>query len=197
MVQTALTRFPFYPAHAGGAFLLPCIRHGAGLLLCPYAIQPNTSVYSAFLYRQCNYTAHATKQRTGLHSGFSYDCTRSTVHDTSTTQADIMPPVPRWALHRSAQPSIIIRYIRGQTMPARRGQLLPCVDRWQVPHPAYLLRGQRLHLYRVNPAACDLAPGQPVALHPAGQSSSRGAAGGAEPLTATAAFLFGLSPDSQ
>lgn len=102
------------------------------------------------------------------------------------------------AQHR---PPIIIMYIRGcsipQTMPARRGQLLPCVDRWQVPHPAYLLRGQRLHLYRVNPAACDLAPGQPVALHPAGQSSSRGAAGGAEPLTATAAFLFGLSPDSQ
>nr|DAF66876.1 MAG TPA: hypothetical protein [Bacteriophage sp.] len=33
-------------------------------------------------------------------------------------------------------------------------------------------------------------------LHPAGQSSSRGAAGGAEPLAATAAALFGLSPDS-
>ena len=34
-------------------------------------------------------------------------------------------------------------------------------------------------------------------LHPAGQSSGRGAAGGAEPLTATAVSLFGLSPDSQ
>lgn len=42
-------------------------------------------------------------------------------------------------------------------MPARRGQLLPCVDRWQVLH---LLRGQRLHLHRVSPAACNLAPGQ-------------------------------------
>lgn len=56
----------------------------------------------------------------------------------------------------------------------------------------------------VSPAACDLAPasgqgapGQPGTLHPAGQSSDRGAAGGAEPLTATAASLFGLSPDSQ
>ena len=29
-------------------------------------------------------------------------------------------------------PPIIIRYIRWQTMPARRGQLLPCMDRWQV-----------------------------------------------------------------
>lgn len=33
-------------------------------------------------------------------------------------------------------------------------------------------------------------------LHPEGQSSSLGAAGGAEPLTATAVSLFGLSPDS-
>ena len=47
-----------------------------------------------------------------------------------------------------------------------------------------------------SPAACNLAPGQPVALHPAGQSSSRGAAGGAEPLAALAVSLFGLSPDS-
>lgn len=39
--------------------------------------------------------------------------------------------------------------------------------------------------------------GQPSALHPAGQSGSRGTAGGAEPLAALAAALFGLSPDSQ
>ena len=40
------------------------------------------------------------------------------------------------------------------------------------------------------------APGQPGTLHPAVQSSSRDAAGGAEPLAATAVSLFGLSPDS-
>lgn len=40
------------------------------------------------------------------------------------------------------------------------------------------------------------APGQPVTLYPAGQSSSKGVAGGAEPLAATAVSLFGLSPDS-
>lgn len=79
-------------------------------------------------------------------------------------------------------------------MQARRVLLLSCMDRWQVLDPANLLRGQRLNLYRVSPAACDLAPvsgqgapGQPVTLYPAG---------GAEPLTATAAALFGLSPDS-
>ena len=100
---------------------------------------------------------------------------------------------------------------RSQTMQARRGLRLPPVDRWQVLHPAHLLRGQRLHLYRVSPAGSrcfprpateDLAPvsgqGAPAGtLCPAGQSSSRSAAGGAEPLTALAASLFGLSPDIQ
>ena len=95
---------------------------------------------------------------------------------------------------------------RSQTMQARRGLRLPPVDRWQVLRPAHLLRGQRLHLYRVSPAgsrcfprpaACNLAPGQPGTLHPAGQSRSMGDAGGAELLTAVAVSLFGLSPDSQ
>lgn len=68
-------------------------------------------------------------------------------------------------------------------------------------NPAHLLRGQRLHLHRVSPAACNLAPvssqGAPAGtLHPAEQSSGKGAAGGAEPLTAVAVSLFGLSPDS-
>lgn len=30
------------------------------------------------------------------------------------------------------RPPIIIRYIKGQTMPAAAGQLLPCADLWQV-----------------------------------------------------------------
>nr|DAQ54781.1 MAG TPA: hypothetical protein [Caudoviricetes sp.] len=64
--------------------------------------------------------------------------------------------------------------------------------RWQVLHPAHLLRGQRLHLYKVSPAACNLEPSTRRSSPVAG-----GAAGGAEPLTATAVSLFGLSPDSQ
>lgn len=82
---------------------------------------------------QCNYTANAPKQRTGLYSGFSCDCTHSATHDTRPTQADIIPLAPHWraytrpgalnlytgyhchagTLHRPAQPPIIIRYIRG------------------------------------------------------------------------------------
>lgn len=85
----------------------------------------------------------------------------------------------------------------------RRGQLLPCADRWQVLHPAHLLRGQRLHLCRVSPAgsrcftrpaAGGLAPGQRSGR---GSPAAGSAAGGAEPLAASAASLFGLSPDSQ
>ena len=71
--------------------------------------------------------------------------------------------------------------------------------------------GQHLHLYRVSPAgsrcfsrpaAGGLAPGQRSGrggLAPStrrGSPATGGAAGGAEQLAATAAFLFGLSPDS-
>lgn len=97
---------------------------------------------------------------------------------------------------------------RPQTMPARLGQLLPSADRWQVLHPAHLLRGQRLNLYRVSPAAVSAFPtpggwrsgtGSAVRAHRLAQStrrvnpatrSRRGTTSGA------AASLFGLSPDS-
>lgn len=45
-----------------------------------------------------------------------------------------------------------------KTMPARLNQLLSSVDRWQVLHPAHLLTGQRLRLYRVSPAAVSMLP---------------------------------------
>lgn len=80
-----------------------------------------------------------------------------------------------------------------QTMQARRGQPLPSANRWQVMHTAHLLRRQRLHLYRVSPAACDLAPvsgqgapGLSGTIHPAGLST----VARPEPLAALAAALF-------
>lgn len=66
-------------------------------------------------------------------------------------------------------------------MPARRGPDVSHVQRLAIWH-------------RVNSQG---VPGQSGTIHPARQSSSRDAAGGAEPLTATAVSLFGLSPDSQ
>lgn len=183
----------------------------------------NTAPYKRLkrvLCRQCSfYTAHAIKQHAGLYRRFSRNLYRSDAADTRPTQADIIPPAPRWSVsqHRSTSSAyqdtnappgrctgqhshpIIIRYIKGQrcapvmdpcqTVQHRPcqpggGQLLPSADRWQVLRPAHLLRGQ---------------PGglQSGTLHPAGQSSGKGAAGGAALLAATAASLFGLSPDSQ
>ena len=74
---------------------------------------------------QCNYTAHATKQSTGLYSGFSDDYTRSTDHDTMPTKAAIIPPAPRWRVH--TRPDTLNRY---QIPPPRR-------DAVQVSAAAY------------------------------------------------------------
>lgn len=62
---------------------------------------------------------------------------------------------------------------------------------------AHLLRGQRLHLHRVNPAAVSI-PSAPGGLRSSTGPARRGspAACGAESLAATAVSLFGLSPDS-
>lgn len=103
-------------------------------------------------------------------------------------------------------PPIIIRYIRGQTMPATAGQLLPCADCWQVLthcqqyRPGAPVEGSASPPVQGQPGGVSMLPTpgglQSGALHPAEQSSGRGAAGGAEPLVASATSLFGLSPDS-
>ena len=181
---------------AGLFFCLASTRCRAFILPCC-----NTAPYKRLqrvLHRQCSYTANAAKQCTELCRGFSGDCARSTVHNTRPTQAAIIPHAPRWSVsqrppahtryHRHAgrctgqhRPPIIIRYIRGaQTMPARRGLDVSHVQRLAIWH-------------RVNSQG---VPGQSGTIHPARQSSSRDAAGGAEPLAACAAALFGLSPDS-
>lgn len=164
-----------------GLFFCLASAEGAGLLFCPFAIHPHTSVYSGFLYHPWLYTANAVKPRTGLCRRFSCDLSHSTAADTRQTQAAIIPPAPRWSththrnaphryqippkrwtLHRSAQPPYYNKVYKSA----------------EVQHTAD----------HASPAACNLAP-----------STRRGspAASGAEPLTATAVSLFGLSPDSQ
>lgn len=119
-------------------------------------------------------------------------------------------PPPRRTLYRSAQPPYYNKvYIRvqgcallwiharqcsiAQTMPARRGQLLPCADRWQV-----LTACQQ---YRPGaPAEGSASPpvqGQPGGLLPGidGQRADP-TAGGRNHWRLAAAALFGLSPDS-
>ena len=149
---------------------MPCIDTVQGLLFLPCNNTATHKRSQRVLPCPCNYTAHAAKQHTRLYSGFSCDCTRSTARDTRPTQAAIIPPAPRWrGIHTPgrAQPipdttathgrcagqhsrPIIIMYIRVQR-PRKPGGV-------SSTDPAQLLRGQRLHLYRVSPAACNLAP---------------------------------------
>lgn len=196
-----------------GLFFCIASAEGAGLLFCPAAIRPHASVYSGFLYHPCSYTDHAAKQRTGLYRGFSDDCTRSTARKYQTNTSGYnavcatleritapqhlqrIPDTRRNAGRYTGQHSrpIIIRYIRAY----------PCYG--SMPDSAAYYRpykpggGQRLHLYRVSPAAsqylprpaaCDLAPGKPGALHPAGQSSSRGSSAAARNHWRLPPYLF-------
>lgn len=85
------------------------------------------------------------------------------------------PPAPRWSVSQRRNASTDTRYHR------------QALTRCQQYRPGSPAKG----------SASPPVQGQPGTLHPAGQSSSRGTAGGAEPLTATAVSLFGLSPDSQ
>lgn len=116
-----------------------------------------------------NYTAHATKQRTGLYSGFSCDYARSTAHDTRPTQAAIIPPAPRWSvsqrrntsstyqiptshrtLYGSAQPPYYNKVYEGApcygSMPARRGLDTSHARRLVIWH------WSAVRAYRVSPA---------------------------------------------
>lgn len=134
----------------------------------------------------CNYTANATKQRTGLYSGFSCDCSRSTVYYTRPTKAAIIPPVPRWRAY--TRPDALNRY---QIPPPRRTLYRPAQAAYynkvykrgqHIADHASPAAGHRLHLYRVSPAgsrcfprpaACSLAPGSG-----SGRGGRRGTIGG-------------------
>lgn len=174
----------FTPPAWAGLFFCLASAEVAGLLFCSAAMQPYTSVYSAFcvvhavLYHPLHKTMHKAlqvlflrfapfclrKYQTGA-SGYNTACT--------TLECTHVPgrPAPDTRYHRHAgrctgqrSRPIIIMYIRAhgcsrsQTMPARRRSR--CFPR---------------------PAACDLAPvssqSAPAGtIHPAGQSSNRGAA---------------------
>ena len=162
----------------------------------------NTAAYKRLqrlLFRPCSYTAHAAKQRTGLYSGVSCNLPHSTAADTRPIQAAIISPAPRWSVCQ--RPDALHRY----QIPAPRRTLYSSA---QPPYYNKVYKGAWGALcYGPMPdsaADCRLCKpggwrsgtGQSGTLHPAGQSSGQGAAGGAEPLATLAAALFGLSPDS-
>ncbi len=163
-----------------GLFFCLASAEGAGLLFCPAAMQPHTSVYRAFcvvhaVYRPRRKTTHMALQ--ALFLLFALFCRRCVAGASAYTA----PSAPRWSVSQrrctgQRNRPIIIRYIRvqrcapllwiharqcsiSQTMPARRG--LDASHTWH---------------------GISLA----LAWH-----------GSAEPLAAAAVSLFGLSPDSQ
>ena len=81
-----------------GLFFCLASAEGAGLLFFPCCNMPKYKRLQRVLYCLCSYITHSTKQRTGLYSGFSCDCARSSAHDTRLTQAAIIPPAPRWSV---------------------------------------------------------------------------------------------------
>lgn len=101
-------------------------------------------------------------------------------------------------LYRSVQPHIIIRYTRVRhcygSMPDSAAHRRPCQPGGGSVHPACIrCRGQTGGLSAL-PALSGLQSGTGQqsgrTLHPEGQSSSNGAAGGAEPLTACRRISF-------
>ena len=97
--QSRQAKFNIYtpPAWAGFFFCLASAK-GAGLLFFPCCNAAPYKRLQRVLFRKCNYTAHAIKQRTGLYKGFSCDYARSTSANTRPTQAAIIPPAPRWSV---------------------------------------------------------------------------------------------------
>lgn len=144
-------------------------RPRAGLLFLPCC---NTAPYKRLqrvLRRQCSYTAHAAKQRTGLCRRFSCYLPNSTATNTRLAQVAIIPPVQRWDV--SQRPDGPSAY---QIPPTSRTLYRPA----QPPYYNKVYKRSSDHAI------------------PVGQSSGMDAAGGAELLAAIAASLFGLSPDS-
>lgn len=165
----------------------------AGLLFCPAEIQPHTSVYSTLCIIHAIYTDQTPRPFTGLYSSVSVDFTHSKAHNVANTQTARTPPAPRWrayrqalhlhryqippthwTLYRSAQPPIIIRYIRVQHT----------ANHASPAGSAPTVCGSLASAAPGAPAEGSVPPPVP------------GQPGGAEPLAATAAALFGLSPDS-
>lgn len=147
------------------------------------------------LCRPCSYTANTAKQRTGLYSGVSCDCARSTAHDNRPAQAVIISPAPRWSTSQRRNTSNTYR------MPAPRRTLYRPT---QPPYYNKVYKGAGVRaLLWIHARQYSIAQTMPArrgldASHTwHGISLALAWHGSAEPLAAAAVSLFGLSPDSQ
>lgn len=166
-------------------------------------MQQNTSVYSGFCPVHASYTANTAKQRTGLYRRFSCGLSHFTAADARPAQAAIYHLRHARAYHSAVAPPTRARYH------SRAGTL----DR--PAQTAYYNNVYKGAAYRrpcqpggVSVSTCTGSARRLAIWHRSAVRAHRlalstrravqqqGAAGGAEPLTATAASLFGLSPDS-
>jgi len=146
------------------------------------------------LFHRTQYRSHTSRPYTACTApeGIPSSAAPPQIPDTTATpnavqgrEAAYYNKVYKGAAVRSVMdPCQTARLLRGAAPPPIQGQPGGCLDAFHARRFAvwHWVNGQSA------PAG---------ALHPAGQSSGRGTAGGAEPLTATAVSLFGLSPDSQ
>lgn len=172
------------PTLAGFFFCLASAE-GAGLLFLPGGVQATYKRLRHVLCSPCSYTTHAAKQRTGLYRGISVNLTHSKAHNTAATQAEYIPPARRWSVSQHRSTSSVYQ------IPTPRRTL------HSLAQPPIIIRYIRVQGCATVVDPCRTVPHIADHASPAGQSSDQGAEGGAEPLTATAVSLFGLSPDNQ
>ena len=181
--QSRQAKFNIYtPPTLAGFFFCLASAEGAGLFVLPCYNTTQYKRLQRVLYRPWSYTARTAKRRTGLYRRFSWDLPHSTATNTRPTQAAIIPPAPHWGvsqrrntssiyqipaprrtLHKAAQPPYYNKVYKGAAYrrPCQPGGVSSCRLRiagkcWHAvssTDPAHLLSGQRLHLYRVSPAA--------------------------------------------
>lgn len=167
----------------------------------------NTATYKRLqrpLFRTCSYTAHAIKQCTRLYRRFSGYLPYSTAANNRPTQAAITLPAPRWSvsqrrstsstyqippprrtLCRSAQPPYYNKVYKEGAVQHTANRACGGVSILPTPGGLRSGTGSAVRAYRLTLSTRR------------GSQAAGGAAGGAEPLAATAAALFGLPPDSQ
>ena len=197
-----------------GLFFCLAPAEGAGLLFCPAAHEPHTSVYSGFsavhakLYSKNAKTVYRTSQRRfrrfALFQRIQYSSHTSRLYTACATPdaAQLSTAVYYNNVYKGAPTAIdpcqTVQHTADHASPAGSAPII--CGSLASNAPGAPAEGSASPPVQGQPGSVSilLTPGglQSGTLHPAGQSSSRGAAGGAEPLAALAAALFGLSPDS-
>lgn len=171
----------------------------------------HTAKRHTWLYRRfsCDFPYSTARDTRPTQAAIIPPATRWSTSQRRSTSSAYQIPAPRRTLYRSAQPAYYNKVYKGAAY--RR----PCqpggVDRWQVLthcqqyRPGAPAEGSASPPVQGQPGGVSIPPtpgglrsctGSARHTPPGGAVQRQSAAGGAEPLAATAASFFGLSPDS-